>query len=533
MSSNKVLFGADARNKLKAGIDVVHQAVASTLGASGRNGVFNSYARVPVITNDGVSLARQIEPEDLGERQGANLIKQVSETTDAVAGDGTTTSIVLAHAMITEGMALIDRDSANPMKIRREMLAGIDKVVGALKDSAIKYDDPAKLQEIANISVEDPEVAKTITDAIVEAGDDGIVYVSESVDIGVTSEKVEGYQVPSGLVTIGLVTDPEKMQTELVNPVIFITDLDVNLNEDFIRFVGEITKTNKSILMICDQYHPDVLAFAVANKVKGNFTLAIVKKPMLADYLEDIAALTGAFAMTREKGKVKYSLEYLGSAEKVTVKQFTTNIVNGAGLDASRFIEGSVTKSGTEYTENLKKQLENAKEEVTQVKLKERVARLTGNVWTISVGANTEAEIKYLRLKVDDAVNATKAAKEEGIVSGGGMALWRIADKLIKEGTSFTLGERVLYKACQAPLAKIVENSGAEYDDVVSALSTDTSGFNALTLQMETDMVGAGIIDPVKVTRSAFANAARFAALFLTIDTQIIPNEEKEARPQF
>lgn len=526
--SNTVLFGQDARNKLKAGIDVVAKAVGSTLGASGRNGAYNKWTRVPIISNDGVSLAREIEPEDLGELQGANLLKQVSERTDEVAGDGTTTSIVLAHSMITQGIEMLNDVSknVNPMKLRREIIEASKKVVNALETSAIKTDDSIKLAEIATVSVESPEIGQTITDTILNAGDDGIVYVNDSDKIGVSAEKVDGYQIPAGLISPGMVTDLDRMEAVLNNPVVLVTDIQVHLNEDFLRFLGEVTKVNKEILLICNEFHPDVLKFAIANKVKGNFKMAIVKKPMQIDYLEDVAALTGGFAMTDEKGKLQYKVEYLGSAKKIVVKQFTTTIIGGAGLTGVKMIDGTMTVDGKTYIETLKKQYENSDNEIIKTKLKERIARLTENVYMLNVGDRTEAEQKYLRMKVDDAVNAVKAAREEGIVAGGGIALFQIAKDFLEPNEGITYGEKVVYNACFEPLRKIVENSGEDYEAIVATRVGKEAGFNALTLNMESNMIGAGIIDPVKVTKSAFTNAANFAALFLTIEFQVIPNPE-------
>lgn len=529
--SNKVLFGNDARNKLKAGIDVVAKTVSCTLGANGRNVVFNKWSRVPIVTNDGVSAAREVEPEDLGEAQGANLIKQVSERTNDEVGDGTTTSIVLAHSMITQGMELLNNKdlNINPMKLRREMIEGSKKVIAALQDSAIKETDREKLEQIATVSVESPEIGKVITDSIFDAGDDGIVYVNDSLTVGVTTEKVEGYHIPSGLVSVGLVTDLEKMECVLNNPVVLITDLPIHLDENFLSFLGQVTQKNKEILVVCDEFHPDVLKFAVRNRVSGQFKMALVKKPMQADYLEDIAALTGGFAMTGEKGKLKYKIEYLGSAKKVVAHQFYTVINEGAGMNGVRMIEDQLTVDGTKHIENLKAQYTAADNEVIKTKLKERVARLTENVHMLSVGEKTEAEQKYLRLKVDDAVAAVKAAREEGIVAGGGTALFNIAS--IFNGSVID-GELILARACLAPMRQIVENSGEDFGKVchdIVQLSTDKTrnvGFDALKMKTIPDMFEAGIIDPVKVTRNAFMNASSFAALLLTIETVVIPNPE-------
>lgn len=514
--SNKVYVGAEARANLKAGVDLVHSAVAHTLGANGRNAVYNKFSRVPIITNDGVSIAREVEPEDLAVKQGADLIKQVSERTNDEAGDGTTTSIILAKSIIENGInALNEHTELNPMKLRREIATATETVIERLKETAQPITTLEALEHVATISVESAEIGKTIAKVIFDAGDNGIVYVNESEEIGVSIEKTEGYQFNQGLVTPYLIMDADRMETVLKDVSILITELPVHFTNEFSALIKKIVDGGKkNILLICDEVHPDVIKFAVMNMAKSNFNLLIVKKPMQKDYLEDIAAIVGATAMTQNKGFIHPKFEYLGNASRVLVNEKSTTIFEGSGDVDS-------------YVSNLKNQIEVAEDEVTKSKLQERIARLTGGVYMLNVGDSTPAEAKYLKLKVDDAVNATKAAKEEGIVAGGGMALFQIARSL---GTieNPTLGDIVIRNACEAPLSQLIKNSGESFEDVASKITSVTQGFDALKLEIVPNIIEAGIIDPVKVTRTAFANASSFAGLFLTTECQIVPIPQKE-----
>lgn len=520
---NQQLFGADARAKLKAGIDKVFQSVSCTLGSNGRNVVFNKWSRVPIITNDGVSIAREIEPEDLGELQGANLIKQVAERTNDAAGDGTTTSIVLAHSIIEQGMKLIDSDSTiNPMKLRREIKDATEKVIESLKTSAQPITTLEALEQVATISVESPEIGKLIAKAIFDAGDNGIVYVNESNDIGVSVEQVQGYQFPQGMITPYLIKNHERIETVLENPALFITELPLHFTNEFSEMIKKTIETGcNKFLIICDEVHPDVIKFAVMNMAKGNFDMAIVKKPMQKEYLEDIAAIAGATAMTMAKGIVHPRKEYLGSCQKIIVTDKNTTIFMGAGDSAT-------------YITSLKTQCELAEDENTKVRLQERIAKLTGGVYMLNVGDKTEAERRHLKDKVDDAVNATKAAKEEGIIAGGGSALFRVA--AIFNGSTIN-GEKIIASACLTPMQQIVENSGENFSDICAKIiqmntqDTNNIGFDATTLEVVPDMIQSGIIDPVKVTRLAFENASTFAGLLLTIEALSTSLPEKDTLP--
>lgn len=540
--SNKTYFGKEAREKLMAGINTVKKTTAPTLGASGRNICYNKWTRIPIISNDGVKGGREVEPEDLAERQGANLIKQVSENTNDEAGDGTTTSIILAHAIIEEGMKLIDdpAQKVNPMKLRRQIEAATALVVESLQKGAIPVASLEDLENIATISVEDPIVGKTIAKAIHDAGENGIVHVNESEEIGVSIEKGEGYQFRQGLVSPYLVTNPERMETLLENVAVFMTENPLHLNNEFITMVDTIVngkmiannqrsktgRETKNILVICDEFHPDVLKFAVGNLFPrdpqgnmkpANFVLSLVKKPLQANSLEDIASIVGGVAMTKDSGLIKPAVEYVGWCEKAVTNRDTTTIFNGGNTEGAK-----------KHVEDLKKQIEVAVEEADEdkkKKLQERIAKLTSGVYYLNVGDKTEAEARYLKDKVDDAVAATKAAKEEGIVEGGGMALCRAAALL---GGDLNQGASIVAKACCAPLAQIIVNSGEEWNDIFPKLSEPKSGFNALTLEVVPDMLKAGIIDPLKVTRTALQNASSFAGLLLTTETLITPIPEPE-----
>lgn len=538
---NKTYFGKEARARLFEGIDIVKKTAAPTLGASGRNVVYNKWSRVPIISNDGVKAAREVEPEDQAARQGANLIKQVSENTNDEAGDGTTTSIILAHSIIERGIKLLSDDNkkVNAMKLRREIEDATAKVLEALKANAIPVTTLEDLQNVATISVENPEIGKTIAQAIFDAGEDGIVSVNESDEIGVTIEKGEGYQFKQGLVSPFLITNPERMETVLDNVAVFMTEMSLMLNNEFIRMIDTIVlgavganntrvksgKETKNILIICDEFHPDIVKYAVANRFprdpqgsikSANFNMAIVKKPMQANSLEDICSIVGGVAMTNDQGLVKPSIEYVGRCRRAVVNRETCTIFDGMNVEGAQ-----------KHVNDLKSQLALSVEEgdaVKETKLKERIAKLTSGVYYLNVGEKTEAEARYLKDKVDDAVAATKAAKEEGIVAGGGVALANAADILKGE----TNGEIIVKHACNSPLAQIIENSGETWDDIGTKLIDPKMGFNALTLEIVPDMLIAGIIDPVKVTRTALQNASSFAGLFLTTETLITPNSEPE-----
>lgn len=512
-------YGNEARQKLLDGIIQVHDAVAPTLGASGRNAVFNRWSGKPLLTNDGTSIANEIVPRDLGELQGADLAKEVLAEVNEEAGDATTTTAVLYTEISKRGTALLSNPSkiVNAPKLKRQISAATEKVIDEIHAQTISMSSLEELEKISITSVENVEYGKTIAKAIYDAGDDGIVYVNESDEIGVTVEKSDGYQLNQGLVSPYLLTDLSKVESLLENPAIILTDILVSFNEDFINIIKQITTVTKDILLICDEYHPDVLKFANKNLVAKNFKLMIVKKPMQSEYFEDIAALVGATAMTNQKGILKYSNSYIGHAKKIVIKELTTTIFDGSGIEQT-----------AAAIENIKIQIDETKDENAKIKLQERLARFTGGIYIINVGDNTPSEQRYLKDKVDDAVNATKKAKD-GYVVGGGVLLYNISNKFLSEGTSFDDGELIVYTACQKPIRQIIENAGEDIEEILSNIkdrNNQYAGYDALGLEVVDNMIDAGITDNVKSTIASFSIASKNAGLLLTTETLITPIPE-------
>lgn len=514
--ATKSLFGNDARKKLLDGKILVNKTVAPTLGASGRNVAYSTWSGRTTISNDGMLAAMEVDPEDMGEKQGADTSKQVMNEVNEEAGDATTTTCILDTEISRLGVEVLGDESKkiNSTKLKNQINAARKNVINEINDAKISIESLEDLEKIATTSVEDPEIGKTIAKAIHDAGESGIVYVDESSEVGVTVEKADGYQIPSGLISPYLLTDYEKVQSVLENPAILITDILVSFNEDFINIIKAITSKTKDILLICDEYHPDVLKFANKNLMAGNFRLMIVKKPMQKEYFEDIATLVGATAMTNQKGILKYSVDYLGYAKKIVMNPNTTTIFEGAGVEQTK-----------KEVENIQNQITETKDENEKSKLHERLARFTGGIYVISVGAKTPAEQKYLKDKVDDAVNATKKAKG-GYVIGGGVTLYNIAKKLMFENV-LNEGEIIIYTACQKPMRQIIENAGEDVEetlmriDEISDANKGFSGYDALALKVVPNMVDAGITDSIKSTMASFSIASSSAALFLTIETLI------------
>lgn len=519
---NFVLSGAEAREGLLKGMSAVHAAVAHTLGASGRNTAFKNWSGHSVLSNDGVSNANEINPAVTIEEMGADLIKQVCQKTNKEVGDGTTTSEVIAFSMATQGVKLLKSDpTVNPMKLRKEITEASEKVIAKLKDLAIPCSTLEDLENVATISVESPEYGKIIAQTIFDAGDNGVVLVNEDTNEGVTVKRVEGYEFTQGWLSPYMVTNPYTMVSELKNCFVLCTEIQLHLTQELTKIFDNLNFDAKnkgiknSLLIICDEIHPDVITFAGENNIAflknepdHNVWCTIVKKPMQANMLEDIAVLVGAEAMTKDRGILKVAKEYLGKAEKIIVKKDGTTIITDE-LAKERI---------NAHVEKLLTQVAEAKDdEHLQQKLKERIAKLTGGVFYINVGGRTEQEAKYNKLKIDDAVNATKSAKAEGIVAGGGAALYNIAKKFpLQNG----LGELLVIKSIMAPFKQILKNSGeVEEGWVESGLNW---GYNALTNQFVDDVIAEGIIDPVKSTISALRNSASFAGLFLTTEAVIV-----------
>lgn len=504
--ANKTLFGKEARSALLEGIEIVYKATAMSLGARGRNAIFRQYTR-PKITNDGVRIARHIDPEEGFAKLGADFIKEAAEQTDREAGDGTTTSIVLSHALVKRGLEALE-EGANPMQLRLEIEEAAQEVVKKLSESAVKITDLKSLEHVAIVSVEHQELGKTIAKAAMRAGVDGTVLVEEHDKQTIECKDIDGYRFDRGLVSPYLVTNPERMEAIVENCPVLVTDRSWNLNSDLIPLVEEIHKQgHRNIVIIAEEISGELLSTLVKNSISGLFRSVIVKKPASPDMLEDIALMTGATSLTQNKGIVKPQYAYFGWADKVIAGQNNTTIVGGRG--DKKKIESRITEL---------KELIPTLEGYEKDKVKERLARLTGGISIINIGAPTSAERTYLKLKADDAVNACKGALEDGIIPGGGVALHMLG--LAKTNT---LGGRVVHAAIQSPFEHIVSSGGANVSDAPVG-----GGFNVKTMTWEKDMIKAGIIDPVKVTKVALTNAASVAGIFLTTEVASVDIEKNE-----
>jgi len=513
--STDLKFEHEARAALFDGATKVYKAVSSTLGARGRNVVRQIFGS-PKITNDGVTIAEAIDLADPFERQGADLMKQAARKTVKQAGDGTTTSIVLAYAFLKYGNHMIERGT-NPMLIKSMIEKEVPRVIEQLKTMAIPIAEQKDLENIANISVQSPEHGKIVADATAKAGKDGQVIVEEDYStMGVKMEEVDGYRFDRGVENPFLFTDPEKMQAVFDKQKnngqpfhVLVSDKSWNLVGDLHPLISELKKAGiDKLLIIADEISGELMQYFTVNRMQLRFHAVIVKSPFNKDMLEDIAQLTGATAVTASKGIVNVKREHLGLADKIIATQDTTTIIGGAG---------DVTKK----IDELRQQIENSDEGYDKEKLKDRLARLTGKVVVLKVGAATEAEAKYLKDKLDDAVGATKAAVEEGVVPGGGMALHRVAHTLYTDFED-EFGA-MMFSVLTSPVDKIVSNAGiANSEEIMEELSqSEYSGFDALTGKVVENVVNAGILDPVKVTRCALENAASLAAMLLTTDTVI------------
>ena len=523
----KQKFGEEAREVLLKGATEVYMAVSSTMGARGRNVVRQNFGQ-PKITNDGVSVANSIELGDPFEKQGADLLKDAARTTVAEAGDGTTSAIVLAYTLFKNGLELI-KQGTNPMVLRKQIEAEAEKVLKALKAMAIPVTTDEELENIATISIENKEHGKVVAHAVKTAGKDGLVVVEEDYKPGIQSEEVNGFQFDRGLEIPYLVGDANRMTTSF--PIkgeedkkvpILVADKSWNLVGDLLPLFDELKKSgNDKLLIIAEEVSGELAQFLVKNRLSLRFHAVVVKPPFNKDMLEDIAALTGATAITNLKGIVNVKKEHLGWAKKVIVTQTSTTIIDG---------DGDVTKQ----IEDLRGQVEHEEIEHLKVKLQERLAKLTGKTVILKVGADTEAEARYLKDKLDDAVAATKAAVEEGVVAGGGMALFRIgigydSEPFFQEDSEDKLVSKLLHKVLVSPIDKILENAGEvnRLTTYAKLLQSETSGYDALTGHVVKDIVAHGIIDPAKVVRCAFKNAVSLACTLLTVDTVIATFPDK------
>ena len=499
--ANKTLFGKEARDSLLFGIKTVHDATAMSLGARGRNAIFRQYTR-PRITNDGVRIARTVDPEDEFAKLGADLLKEAAERTDSEAGDGTTTSIVLAYALIQEGLKALE-EGANPMQLRSEIDEAVQKVLKELDEMAIKINDLKSMEFVAVVSVENKELGEMIASAALRAGVDGTVVVEEHDKPFNERKDVDGYRFDQGLISPYLITNPEKMEAIVTDCPILVTDKSWSLNGDLVPLIEQLHQQSfRNIVVIVEEMGGELLATLVKNSMSGLFRAVIVKKPMTEEVLEDIALVCGATTMTNKKGIVKPDFSYLGWADKVISNKDNTTIIGGRG-DKKK-----IDKRIAELKELLP-----TLEGYEKGKIQQRIARLTGGVSIINIGAPTSAERNYLKLKADDAVNACRCALEDGIIPGGGVALRDIPIHLK------TIGAEVVRTSIRKPFNLIVDSTGLNTSGTKFPIG---SGVNAKTMNVEQDMIKAGIIDPVKVTKSALANAASLAGVFLTTEVAIV-----------
>ena len=525
--AKQILFDEEARRALGRGVDALANAVKVTLGPKGRNVVLDKKYGAPTITNDGVTIARDIELEDPFENMGAQLVKEVATKTNDIAGDGTTTATLLAQAMIREGMRNVVA-GANPMIVKKGIDMAVKTLVEEIKNKAQKVETKAKIAQVASISSADSEVGELIAEAMEKVGKDGVITVEESKTMDTNLSVVEGMQFDRGYISPYMVTDTDKMEAVMDDPYVLITDRKISAVADILPVLEQVVKQGKQIVIIAEDLDGEALATIVVNKLRGTFKALAVKAPGFGDrrkaMLEDIAILTGGTVISEEVGRKldSVTLEDLGRARQVRSSKEETTIVDGAGDKAQ--ISARVAQ--------LKKQIAETTSDFDREKLQERLAKLAGGVAVVEIGAATEVEMKDKKYRVEDALNATRAAVEEGIVAGGGTTFIDILpalDKLNAEG-DVKVGVEIVRRATEEPVRQIAENAGLEGSVVVDSVKKagDGVGFNALE-NTYVDMIGAGIVDPAKVTRSALQNAASIAAMVLTTETLVTDKPEPEA----
>lgn len=521
-------YGEDARRKLQAGVDKLADTVKITLGPKGRNVLIDKKFGAPLITNDGVTIAREIELEDSVENMGAQLVKEVATKTNDVAGDGTTTATLLAQIIIKEGFKNVAA-GANPMVLKRGIQGAVDVAVDEIKRLAHDVDSKDSIAQVASVSAADENIGALIAEAMEKVGKDGVITVEESKTMGTTLDVVEGMQFDRGYFSPYMVTDTEKMEAVFENPYILITDKKITNIQELLPVLEQVVQSGRKLMIICDDLEGEALATLIVNKIKGTFDCVAVKAPGFGDrrkaMLDDIAVLTGGTVISEELGYdlKEATVDMLGSAATVKVDKENTVIVNGAGSPAA--IEARVSQ--------IKTQIENTTSDFDKEKTQERLAKLAGGVAVIKVGAATETELKERKLRIEDALNATKAAVQEGIVSGGGVALVNAipAVSAYVDGLAGDekTGGNIIVRALEEPVRQIAENAGFEGSVVVSQVKTseEGTGFNAATEEY-INMIEAGIVDPAKVTRSALQNAASASAMLLTTEAGITdaPSEE-------
>ena len=523
-----IKFSSDARSAMVRGVDILADTVKVTLGPKGRNVVLEKSFGSPLITNDGVTIAKEIELEDHFENMGAKLVSEVASKTNDIAGDGTTTATVLTQAIVREGIKNVTA-GANPIGIRRGIEAAVAAAVEALKNNAIPVANKEAIAQVAAVSSRSEKVGEYISEAMEKVGKDGVITIEESRGMETELEVVEGMQFDRGYLSQYMVTDNEKMVADLENPYILITDKKISNIQEILPLLESILQSSRPLLIIADDVDGEALPTLVLNKIRGTFNVVAVKAPGFGDrrkaMLEDIAILTGGTVITEDLGlELKdATIEALGQAARVTVDKDSTVIVEGAGNPEAIANRVAVIKS----------QIETTTSEFDREKLQERLAKLSGGVAVIKVGAATETELKEMKLRIEDALNATRAAVEEGIVAGGGTALVNVISAVAAlelEGDEAT-GRNIVLRALEEPVRQIAYNAGYEGSIVIDRLKNAElgTGFNAATGEW-VNMIEAGIIDPVKVSRSALQNAASVASLILTTEA-VVANKPEPAAP--
>ena len=531
--SKKILYGEDARKALEKGVNAVADTVKITLGPKGRNVVLEKKYSTPLITNDGVTIAKEIELSDPFENLGANLIKEVSIKTNDVAGDGTTTSCVLAQSIIKEGMKNFTA-GANPIILRKGIFKAVDCVVDRLKEISKPVTSKEDIKNVATVSSQDDEIGNIIADAFEKVGKDGVITIEESKTMKTELQIVEGMQFDRGLVSTYLANDMEKVETVYDNASILVTDKKISNIQEILPLLEQVVQNNLKLLIICDDIESEALATIVVNKLRGTFNVVITKAPSFGDkrtdILNDICALTGAKLVSSDLGVdfKDITIDMLGKARQIKVDKDNTTIVEGYGKKED--VENRVSL--------IKTQLENTTSDYEKTKLEERLAKLSGGVAIIKVGAITEVEMKDKKLRLEDALSATKAATSEGVVVGGGSSYLQAINNLQSLITTLTgdekIGAEIVLKAIQEPIKQIAKNSGVEGSVIINEVinKNDSSyGYDALNDKF-VNMFQAGIIDPTKVARSAIQNAGSVAATLLTTEVLVVDNEQDNVKTQ-
>jgi chaperonin GroEL len=524
-----IAFDSEARRGLEAGMNKLADAVRVTLGPKGRNVVLEKKWGAPTITNDGVSIAKEIELEDPYEKIGAELVKEVAKKTDDVAGDGTTTATVLAWQMVREGLRNVAA-GANPMSLKRGIEAGVEAAVASIKDLAKEVDSKEQIAQVAAISAADDEIGAMISEAIDKVGKDGVITVEESQTFGMEMDLVEGMRFDKGYISPYFVTDTERMEAVLEDPYILLVSSKISSVRDLVPVLEKVMQGGRPLVIIAEDVEGEALATLVVNKIRGTFKSVAVKAPGFGErrkaMLQDMAILGGAQVISEDVGlKLENTtLDLLGTAKKVIVTKDETTIVEGGGSEDD--IKGRISQIKTE--------IDNTDSDYDREKLQERLAKLSGGVAVLKVGAATEVELKEKKHRIEDAVSTTKAAIEEGVVPGGGVSLLRSQSAVNKAADSLSgdeaTGARIVAKSLEGPIKQIAENAGLEGGVVVQRVRdlSGAEGLNAATGDYE-DLVKIGVIDAAKVTRSALQNAASIAALFLTTEAVIADKPEKDA----